>query len=38
MDEAWELPVRQCLNDLAYLKAKGQHEKELIEQWKKSLR
>ena len=29
MDAAYELPVMQVLNDLSYLKAKENHEKEL---------
>jgi hypothetical protein len=32
MDETWELPVRQALNDLAYLKAKRAYDKELAKQ------
>jgi hypothetical protein len=36
MDETWELPVIQVLNDLAYLKAKAQHEKELTKRWRNS--
>jgi len=34
MDEAWELPVIQVMNDLAYLKAKGAYERQQLKQWR----
>jgi len=30
MDQTWELPIIQTLNTLGYLKAKRQHDNELI--------
>lgn len=33
MELTWELPIIQTLNDLAYLKAKDAHDKELIKNY-----
>ncbi len=33
LDAVYELKVTQVLNGLSYLKAKGQHEKELVKEW-----
>lgn len=31
LDQCWELPIVQAFNDMAYLKEKARHDKELIE-------
>jgi hypothetical protein len=37
LEEAYELPALQFLNDLAYLKAKGEHEKLEMKRWQSQL-
>ena len=37
MEEAYELPTIQFLNDLAYLKAKSEHERLEMKRWQNQL-